>query len=80
MNPFNPKKTRPAQPGTQLEKDPDDWVTGNAPMTAAQAAYLQRLCERAGEAFSAHLTKARAAKRIHALRKHPGYAPRRHSA
>lgn len=76
MSSWNPKQARPRAQGT-VTKDPDDWVTGAAPMTAAQAAYLKRLCEAAGEAFSANLTKARAAKRIDALRKHPGHAPER---
>jgi hypothetical protein len=49
-------------------KDPDQWVTGDEPMTRAQAAYLKRLCEGAGEAFSAGLTKAQASKRIDSLR------------
>ena len=40
--------TRPADlPG--LEKDPDDWVTGDEPMTGAQASYLQTLARQAGE-------------------------------
>jgi hypothetical protein len=52
------------------QKTPDDWVTGSRPMTAAQASYLKRLCEHAGEAFEAKLTKAQAAKRIDALRAH----------
>jgi hypothetical protein len=30
-------------------KDPEDWVTGEEPMTDAQASYLQTLCEEAGE-------------------------------
>ncbi len=49
-------------------KHPDQWVTGNEPMTRAQASYLKILCEEGGEAFTAKLTKAQAAKRIDALR------------
>ncbi|MEO8183825.1 MAG: DUF3072 domain-containing protein [Deltaproteobacteria bacterium] len=52
----------------RVERAPDDWVTGAEPMTAAQAAYLKRLCEHAGEAFEAKLTKAEASKRIELLR------------
>jgi hypothetical protein len=55
--------TRKARP-----KNPDQWVTGGEPMTRAQAAYLKRLCEGAGEAFTARLTKAQASKRIDSLR------------
>ncbi|RYG28326.1 MAG: DUF3072 domain-containing protein, partial [Burkholderiales bacterium] len=29
------------------EKDPADWVTGNEPMTGAQASYLKTLSEEA---------------------------------
>jgi DUF3072 family protein len=49
-------------------KDPDDWKTGDETMTGAQASYLQTLCEEAGEAFDAILTKAEASKRIDELR------------
>jgi hypothetical protein len=51
-----------------LRKHPDAWVTGSRPMTAAQASYLKTLCEHAGEAFYARLTKAEASKRIQVLR------------
>jgi uncharacterized damage-inducible protein DinB len=77
MNELNPKKTRAGEPKGNLEKDPDDWVTGDEPMTAAQASYLKTLCEEAGAAFEANLTKAEASKRIDALRVHPGHAPQR---
>jgi hypothetical protein len=53
---------------SNLEKDPDDWVTGDEPMTGAQASYLKTLCEEAGEEFESVLTKAEASKRIDALR------------
>jgi hypothetical protein len=53
---------------SNLEKDPDDWVTGDEPMTGAQASYLKTLCEEANEEFEASLTKAEASKRIDALR------------
>jgi DUF3072 family protein len=74
MNPSNPKKTRPNEPKGNLEKDPDDWVTGDEPMTAAQASYLKTLCEQTGEAFTAKLTKAAASKRIDSLRTNTGHA------
>lgn len=72
MNEENPKKTRPDEPKGNLEKAPDDWVTGDEPMTAAQASYLKTLCEEAGEAFEAKLTKAEASKRIDTLRANTG--------
>lgn len=51
-----------------MEKDPDDWITGDEPMTGAQASYLKTLCEEAGETFDEKLTKSEASKRIDALR------------
>ena len=65
----NPKK---AEPTSNLEKDPDDWVTGDEPMTGAQASYLKTLCEEAHEEFEPQLTKAEASKRIDRLREQTG--------
>ena len=56
-----------------LEKDPDDWVTGDEPMTGAQASYLETLARPAGEDPDiGKLTKAQASERIDALRKKAG--------
>jgi hypothetical protein len=51
-------------------KDPDDWVSGDEPMTGAQASYLKTLSEQLHdpEAFADGLTKAEASKRIDALK------------
>jgi hypothetical protein len=70
----NPKKVAVDGPASNLEKDPDDWVTGDEPMTGAQASYLKTLCEEAGEEFTPKLTKAEASKRIDALREATGKA------
>ena len=51
-----------------LQKDPDDWKTGDEPMTAAQRSYLETLAHDAGETFDEDLTKAEASKRIDELR------------
>ena len=48
-------------------KDPDDWVSGDEPMTGAQRSYLKTLCEEARQPFDDHLTKAQASKRIDEL-------------
>ena len=55
---------------SNTEKDPDDWVSGDEPMTGAQASYLKTLSEEAHtpEAFDDKLTKAEASKRIDALK------------
>lgn len=53
---------------SNTEKPVEDWVTGDEPMTGAQASYLQTLCEETGETFDPHLSKAEASRRIDALR------------
>lgn len=57
-------------PPSNMEKDPSDWVSGDEPMTGAQASYLKTLAEQAHEpeAFSSALTKAEASRRIDALK------------
>jgi hypothetical protein len=51
-----------AQPA--LQRDPDEWKTGDEPMTDAQRSYLETLCGETGEEFDDALTKAEASKRI----------------
>jgi len=55
-------------------KDPDEWISGNEPMTGAQASYLKTLSEQAHapEAFDPGLDKAEASKRIDQLKRGPG--------
>ena len=53
---------------SNTSKDPKDWVTGDEPMTGAQASYLKTLCEEMGEPFDPDLTKAAASELIDALR------------
>ena len=64
----NPKLEE--QPGSNTIKNPDDWVSGDEPMTGAQASYLKTLSEEAKEpeAFAADLSKAEASKRIEELK------------
>ncbi len=68
MNQANPKQM--PEPGSNTVKDPSDWVSGDEPMTGAQASYLKTLSEEAGEpeAFDENLTKARASERIDELK------------
>jgi hypothetical protein len=54
------------QPG--LLRDPDEWKTGDEPMTAAQRSYLETLCNDNNETFDENLTKAEASKMIDELR------------
>jgi hypothetical protein len=51
-----------------LQRDPDEWKTGDEPMTAAQRSYLETLCRETGEEFDDSLSKAEASKRIDELR------------
>ncbi len=59
-------------PEQSPQKDPDDWVTGDEPMTASQASYLQTLCQEAGEDFDESLSKADASRRIDELQERTG--------
>ena len=62
----NPK----ANPTDKAEKDPQDWVTGDEPMTGAQASYLKTLCEQAHrpDDFDDSLTKAEASGKIEEMK------------
>ena len=51
-----------------LQRDPDEWKTGDEPMTDAQRSYLETLCRETGEEFDDSLSKADASKRIDELR------------
>jgi hypothetical protein len=63
---------------SNTEKDPDDWVSGDEPMTGAQASYLKTLCEQAHRTneFHEHLTKAEASKLIDEMREKAGVGER----
>jgi hypothetical protein len=54
-------------PTPNPEKDPEDWVTGDEPMTGPQASYLQTLAQEAGEEVADDLTKAEASEKIDEL-------------
>jgi phage tail tube protein FII len=58
--------------GSNLEKDPGEWKTGDEPMTGAQASYLKTLSDQANEAFDEALTKAEASRRIDELQQRTG--------
>lgn len=49
------------------ERDPDQWVTGEEPMTGPQRSYLDNLARQAGEELPADLTKAEASQHIERL-------------
>ena len=67
---------RPNQGGQQQQqaddqsntiKDPNEWTTGDEPMTGAQKSYLKTLSDEAKEEFDDTLSKAEASKRIDEL-------------
>lgn len=60
MNPDNTKK------------NPDDWKTGDEPITGAQKSYLNTLASEANEEINDDLTKAEASKKIDELQHKTG--------
>lgn len=66
------KRTQALAEQSNMEKDPEEWVTGDEPMTGAQRSYLKTLCEEAKEPFDEKLTKAQASRRIHELQEKTG--------
>ena len=73
---FDEKDNSPADnqeiKGSNTVKNPDDWTTGDEPMTGAQRSYLKTLSDEAGEEFDDSLTKAGASKRIEELQQKTG--------
>ena len=53
--------------GDSTRKDPEEWVTGDEPMTGAQRSYLDTLARDAGETLRGDLTKAEASEEIDRL-------------
>src|SRR5215217_3742705 len=55
-----------------IQKNPDEWVTGDESMTGPQASYLKTLATEAGEEVDEDLTKAEASKKIDELQERTG--------
>ena len=55
-----------------LQKDPNDWVSGDDPMTAAQRSYLDTLAKQAGEELPGNLNKGEASQHIDRLKSQLG--------
>lgn len=66
------KRTQKQADNSNMVKDPDNWTTGDEPMTGAQRSYLKTLSEEANEPFDENLTKAEASKRIEELQQKTG--------
>lgn len=60
------------QPTPRPDKDPEDWVTGDEPMTGPQNSYLHTLAQEAGQNVSDDLTKAEASEEIERLQHETG--------
>ncbi len=69
------KSQQPAVP-TDAIKDPQEWVTGDEPMTGAQESYVHTLARQAGEEVADDMTKAEASEKIDQLREKTGKKPR----
>jgi hypothetical protein len=54
------------------EKDPQDWTTGDEPMTGPQESYLRTLAQEAGEEVPERLTKVEASQLIDRLQEKTG--------
>lgn len=68
----NPKLDE--NPPSNTEKDPDDWVSGDDPMTGAQTSYLTTLSEEARvDRPPTDLSKADASKMIDELKTRLGH-------
>lgn len=59
-------------PQENAEKNPDDWVTGDEPMTGPQRSYLNTLAQEAGRDVPDDLTKAQASEAIDELQRTTG--------
>ena len=63
-------KQQPADAGRV--KDPEEWTTGDEPMTAAQDPYLHTQAREAGQPVLDNLTKAEASEKIDELQQKTG--------
>jgi hypothetical protein len=68
----NDRQTQQHAGESNTQKPPEQWTTGEEPMTGAQRSYLKTLSEEAREPFDDTLTKAEASRRIDELQKLTG--------
>ena len=65
------KKSKPDQTPGAI-KDPEEWVTGEEPMTGAQDSYVHTLAREAGEEVPDEMSKAEASEKIDELQHKTG--------
>jgi hypothetical protein len=63
-------------PSPTPEKDPDDWITGDEPMTGPQRSYLHTLAQELRETVPDDLTKVTASKLIDDMQRRSGRGAR----
>jgi len=66
------KRTQEQADRSNTIKDPEQWTTGEEPMTGAQRSYLSTLAQEAGEEAPEKLSKAEASQRIDELQQKTG--------
>jgi hypothetical protein len=70
------RKKNPKKAAAQRLAHPEQWVTGDEPMTGAQEAYANTLAKQAGEhEIDKKLTKAEASQIIDELKREVGLPP-----
>jgi hypothetical protein len=72
MKTMTDRRTQEHADEGNMIKDPDNWTTGDEPMTGAQRSYLHTLAEEAGVKVDDDLTKAEASKKIDELQDRTG--------
>jgi hypothetical protein len=70
------KNQKPALVAPDAVKNPQEWVTGDEPMTGAQDSYVHTLARQAGVEVQEDMTKAEASEKIDELREKTGKKPR----
>jgi hypothetical protein len=68
----DPGATQSADLPPSAERDPDEWVTGDQPMTGPQKSYVHTLAHEAGTQVPDDLSKADASKLIDELQDRTG--------
>jgi hypothetical protein len=65
-------RKKPSVPDRSAIKQPEEWVSGDEPMTGAQDSYVHTLARDAGEDVPEQMTKAEASHKIEELQEKTG--------